>query len=284
MTPYGKKGLSVRVIYLAIAFVWWLGSGCGWRHRKKTVVLCYHNVTSGQRHRFEKQMRMIASRVGTVSSRDQEIMRFRPAVCVTFDDAFEGIREHALPALTRHEIQATVFTPTGCLGHSPSWAMPTDHVDRLERLLSDEACRELDGSAWLSFESHTVSHPSLASLKADDCKRELVDSKATLEALLGRQIHDLALPYGEGNERVFNMARRAGYERIFTLEPGFHDPTRKSFFIKRFSVSPELWPIEFRLTVDGAYVWLSLWRRAVRRVRSSVGNPAPHGTALEATS
>lgn len=46
----------------------------------------------------------------------------RKAVSVTFDDAYRDNLVHARPVLAKHDIPATVFVPTGCIGRDePFW-------------------------------------------------------------------------------------------------------------------------------------------------------------------
>jgi hypothetical protein len=102
---------------------------------------------------------------------------------------------------------------------------------------------------------------------------ELGESKAALEQLLGCAVEDLAFPHGAYNADVLDAAFAAGYARVYTLDPVIHRDGA-SGVVGRFSMSPDVWWIEFVLVCDGAYVWLRPWRRCLSRLRSALRSTA----------
>jgi peptidoglycan/xylan/chitin deacetylase (PgdA/CDA1 family) len=76
--------------------------------------------------------------------------------------------------------------------------------------------------------SHTLSHAHLTQLPDDELRRELVESKAQIEAMLARPCRFLAYPYGEEDARVRAAARDAGYVAAFGL-PGANPIDQFSF-------------------------------------------------------
>ncbi|MGB6194692.1 MAG: polysaccharide deacetylase family protein, partial [Terracidiphilus sp.] len=77
------------------------------------------------------------------------------------------------------------------------------------------------------FGSHTLTHPWLPSLSDHDLQRELCDSKAKLEDLLGVEVSSFAYPYGGVDRRVRSAVAAAGYKLAFTALPGsnlWNDP------------------------------------------------------------
>ena len=127
---------------------------------------------------------------------------------------------------------------------------------------------EAGSDGFCSIGSHTMTHADLVRIAPSELKHELVESKAALEHLLGRVVDDLALPFGAYNEEVMAAAFSAGYRRVFTLDSRLHDDRHETSVIGRFSMSLDVWRIEFVLTCAGAYAWLDAWRRCVRYVRS----------------
>jgi len=90
-------------------------------------------------------------------------------------------------------------------------------------------------NAGVSIQSHTVSHPDLRRKKAGASQanyeewlwNELHGSKAMIEEKLGIKVTALALPYGLANEHVREVAAKAGYEMLFTVngqQVGFSTP------------------------------------------------------------
>lgn len=95
--------------------------------------------------------------------------------------------------------------------------------------------------AGIEIGSHSVSHPILARIDDDaELERELVESKAQIEAHTGRPVVSLAYPVGGPgaySERVVGAARRAGYRFGFTYESGVIDPQRMDLFrLRRLAV------------------------------------------------
>ena len=78
----------------------------------------------------------------------------------------------------------------------------------------------------LEVGSHTVSHPVLPQVESDDdLRRELLQSKQTLESGLGRPVIALAYPTGGPgaySERVITMAKEVGYRFAFIYPTGIN--------------------------------------------------------------
>ena len=55
-----------------------------------------------------------------------------------------------------------------------------------------------------------------------------------------------------------DIARKAGYERVFTIQPEFAFLSQDEFLTGRFSVDADDWIIEYRLKIAGAYRWMEI--------------------------
>lgn len=251
MSGYCRHGTLIRVLYLAVAvLVYLLTIGCR-LIRKKSVVLCYHGIRPEQKMCFERQMAKLVGRFSGVR--------------ITFDDAFENLVENALPILREFKMPAIIFAVPGNLGQTPQWNISSEHPEYHEKTMSAQQLKMIQ-SDLITIGSHTQTHPDLSKLPLDQVRWELVESKKNLEQLLGKTVDDLALPHGAYNQDVLDIAREVGYKRIYTLEPSLanHDQEGK---IGRFSMSPDVWPIEFYLTCCGAYSWLFYFRKLIRGAR-----------------
>ncbi len=78
--------------------------------------------------------------------------------------------------------------------------------------------------AGVDIESHTISHPYLTAKKGKTepeyeqwLWHEINDSKKMLEAQLAIKVDAFAIPYGKFNDKVKELARKAGYEGVFTV-------------------------------------------------------------------
>jgi peptidoglycan/xylan/chitin deacetylase (PgdA/CDA1 family) len=76
--------------------------------------------------------------------------------------------------------------------------------------LTADEIREMAG-AGIAFGSHTVTHPILPRCSRPEIKRELTESKAVLESLLGTTVDMLAYPDGQHTPEIVDCARAAGY-------------------------------------------------------------------------
>jgi peptidoglycan/xylan/chitin deacetylase (PgdA/CDA1 family) len=70
--------------------------------------------------------------------------------------------------------------------------------------------------------SHTVSHPILTTTDDAQLRRELRESRARLEAELGRSVDLFCYPNGAFDERVRRETAGAGYSCAVTTEPGLN--------------------------------------------------------------
>lgn len=252
MTVYGRHGNLIRILYLAVAALGYLLTVGGRLGRKKSVVLCYHGIRPEKKQRFERQMEML-------------IEKF-PDVRITFDDAFENLLENVLPLLNELRIPATVFAVPGNLGKSPQWNIAVDHPECKEKTMTAQQLKGIQNER-IAIGSHTQTHPNLLNLSPDQVRRELAESKRNLEQLLETTVEDLALPHGACNDEVLRIAQEVGYKRIYTLEPKLNRGDEEGGVAGRFSMSPDVWPIEFTLTCAGAYSWLMGVRRMVQFFR-----------------
>lgn len=157
------------------------------------------------------------------------------AFVLTFDDGFRGVREHALPVLERLHWPFTVFLVSDQIGGEDAWTR-TSNPDRTTypllnaKEILDMQCR------GVSFHSHTCSHASLPNLDDVRLTRELVESRAALQQLLGHPVDYLAYPFGHLDDRVTAAARSAGYRAAFSTQPGFNRRDVDRFRIRRIDV------------------------------------------------
>lgn len=270
---YAKKGMVARLVYLVVSCAWWLLT-CGGRiFSSRKVILCYHGIMPDHTARFFRQMQYVSSRAIAVDD-DSSAGKGRfspPAVVVTFDDDFENLLTNALHVTDDLEIPVSIYVVSGCLGEFPCWLRGSGHPDERERLMSREQIIRLSRNPLVHFGLHTHSHPRLTDLDPDDVGAELGKSKQALETLLGRAVSGMAFPHGAFNKSVVEQARRLQLSQLLTLEEQMVPLSQTSGLMGRFSMEPDVWPIEFRLTVNGAYAWLYYFRGAVRFVKRMLG-------------
>ncbi len=271
---FTKLSAPVRLAYLSAACVAWTLTLGGRLRRGRVVILCYHNVRPDQRARFERQLRAAAQRIIPLSAvNDEQRHSGQPRIVFTFDDAYANLLTTVAPAMRSAGAPWSVFPVSGVLGVAPTWTMPEGHPDRTERTMTRDELRSLADDPLVEIGAHTATHPALADVSdADRLDAELTPPREAISALSNRPVASLALPHGSFDAGVLTAADSAGYSLILTLQDALEPRgvrTGNAAVLGRFSCSPDIWPVEFRLLIDGAYSWLGSFRTLMRRVKGA---------------
>ena len=264
---YAKKGSVVRLAYLIVALIsFFLRRMFG--RADGVVVLCFHSVSAKQRPAFKRQMQYIKERAASLDQ-IQGASDSDALIVVTFDDAFESLLDNVVPVVRDLQVPIAIFAVSGNLGKTPAWLSDSGHPDANLPTMSAEQLRQLAKEPGFIIGSHSASHRRLGDLPIAEIDFELATSKASLENMLGVPCYHLALPHGSYRPEVIDLAIRHGYRRVLTLDEIALPSRWPERTTGRFVVSPDMWMIEFVLTVHGAYAWLYAWRSGIRRLRLS---------------
>jgi peptidoglycan/xylan/chitin deacetylase (PgdA/CDA1 family) len=260
----GKRALhfSIAAAYFALRGVYRAVVGLLGRRRlpKRPVVITYHSIHGPDVPKFEEQMREVKRCATPITAMNLLDQSDDQTVAVTFDDGFSNVFDHAVPILAKHQVPATCFIPTGYIGREAGWMAlrpPNGKPFRLESLASAERLAAAD-PRWITIGSHTVTHPHLTALDDTELDRELVESKGTLEEIVGKDVTSLSFPYGSFSGKVVASAVAAGYAQVFANVPVRAAVGSTPVLVGRIGVSAQDWPWEFRLKVLGAYEWLAV--------------------------
>lgn len=183
-------------------------------------------------------------------------------VALTFDDCYRD-NLFAARVLAGLRLPACFFVPAAYVG--------TDHVfdwDRGVRRLPNLSWDDVRAMAALGFEigSHSMTHPNMAEVSVEQARRELVESKKTLETQLGRAVRWFAYPFGGRQhfspERL-ELALEAGYEGCVSGFGGFVWPQSDKRLLPREPVPYFESVLNLELHLRGCLDWMySLKRRA----------------------
>jgi len=223
------------------------------------VILNYHSIPSSERLNFARQMDMVL-RHSTPLDVQMEALPAQGTryVGITFDDGFENLISVALPELQRRNIPSTVFIILDALGNE--FGTP----ELLEKVMSADQLRSIPQDL-VTLGSHTLTHPFLPSLRAEEALKEMVESRLQLEKILNRSVTLFSFPFGGFTDQLVQLSRQAGYARVFTTLPRLAFTGAEQFAVGRIRADTTDWPLEFRLKIAGAYRWLP-WAFALKRI------------------
>jgi len=222
--------------------------------KRKPVVLYYHGIKDGERHGFRRQMEYLRRKYTVLKPTElvEQPAGYRhKTVAITFDDALASVKENAIPILREFGLSAGIFVPTGHVGKTASWDVSANCADKDEPLMKWADIEAL-GAEGFQFFSHSVSHCRLTELDAHELENELLDSRSTLERMLGHQVEAISYPYGAYDSLVCRAARAVGYRYGFTITPECVDADADPLQLGRFAVSPTESMLAFRLKAAGA--------------------------------
>jgi len=189
---------------------------------------------------------------------------------LTFDDGYAGFLTYALPVLERHGFPATLYAVSGRLGGRAQWlAEPGREIPALLGAAEIKALR----ASGVTIGSHGVSHVRLAAATPDRRRRELIESKAALEDLLGAEVRHLCYPYGSFDLATVRAAAAAGYASATTCLRGAAVAADHPLALPRKAISfgDNLLGYAWQLAVKNApKASLTAWRR---RLAGESGGP-----------
>jgi len=231
-----------------------------------------HRANYCDRRRFAQQMGLLNALGYRVLDLDQALAGLRgdwamPArsLVLTFDDGYDNFADQALPILARYGFTATVYVISAWLGQPIQWYSQEPDRPR-PRLMDAGRLREIQ-AAGMTLGSHTVSHARLAEIPPADQRRELLDSKADLEAMLGRPVRHLCYPFGSFDFETLRVARAAGYVSATTCLRGAATPEDHPLVLPRKAISfgDSLLGFAWKLGVKHApKPELSAWRQRMK--------------------
>lgn len=188
------------------------------------------------------------------------------SVVITFDDGYRDFYSQAFPELSRHGFTATVFLPTAFIGDGAI-------SFKGKRCLTWAEVRELKQHG-IDFGSHTVTHPQLRQLSAPDIRREVTDSRQTIEEKLGGAVDSFAYPYAfpqadsDFTKRLRDGLRQAGYKNGVCTIVGRANRTSEPLFMERLPVNSCDDIALFAAKLGGAYDWVAKSQYISKKIKS----------------
>ncbi|MFI6036457.1 polysaccharide deacetylase family protein [Streptomyces sp. NPDC051315] len=230
----------------------------------RVPILMYHAVTAEPNdatralsvtpEAFAEQMATIAERRLTPLTTAGLAARWRsgrplPArpVLITFDDGYEGVHRHALPALAEHGFPATLFVSTGWLRGA------YDTGGGLDTMLDWDQVREL-AEAGVEIGGHSHSHPQLDQLDDATLRAELTRCRDIVADELGSLPVSFAYPYGYSSRRVRTAVRENGFAQALAVGNSLARRAQGPYALRRVTVRRGTGAEEFERLLDGRAV------------------------------
>jgi peptidoglycan/xylan/chitin deacetylase (PgdA/CDA1 family) len=209
----------------------------------QVIIFCYHRLVDKVRYpgteitpaAFEAQMKQLKDRGITVISM-QDLLAWKrgekniPPRCavVTFDDGWKSQYEVAWPIMKKYGYPFTMFIYTegvrgGSLGggEAITWEQLADMRDNGVDIEAHSATHQDLREGHTIMVANPGAKRSRTKLTGPQYEQwvqnEVVGCKQLLEQRLGIKVNCFAVPFGNYNEHVKELARNSGYEAMFTV-------------------------------------------------------------------
>jgi peptidoglycan/xylan/chitin deacetylase (PgdA/CDA1 family) len=127
-------------------------------------------------------------------------------ITLTFDDGYACHYEIAFPLLQKYDLPATFYVSSGFLEQ--------------EDYLTNNQVIEISQKGH-EIASHGVSHRNLKKISLVEVKKELEDSKRSLEKLIGKDVENFAPPFGSFSLNM-TYVLKSYYKSNRTIIPGLN--------------------------------------------------------------
>jgi peptidoglycan/xylan/chitin deacetylase (PgdA/CDA1 family) len=208
----------------------------------QVIIFCYHRLVDKVRYpgteitpaAFEAQMKELKDSGITVIPM-QDLLAWKrgekniPPRCavVTFDDGWKSQYEVAWPIMKKFGYPFTMFIYTegmrgGSLGggEAITWEQLADMRDNGVDIQAHSATHQdlREGHTIMLIAGGKRTRTKLTGPQYEEwMQNEVVGSKQMLEQRLGIKVNCFAVPFGNYNDHVKEIARNAGYEAMFTV-------------------------------------------------------------------
>jgi len=280
-TAGAELGLGPRWLYPAKAAMTrarsllWLARTRGRIRDGALRILFYHRIADEpdelavRQNRFGCQMELLANEGFSVVDIPEAVRllgndELPPrTIALSFDDGFRDVAENALPVLVEYGFRATVFVATAVTDGRASFSW----YDTQPPLLDWDEIAALDRGGTLNFEAHSLTHPNLLRLDEETAHTEIAESRAELQAQLGRAVTVFCYPAGVFSERERRLVEESGFAAAVSCEPGANVTASDLFALRRIQIDHRDRLIDFRAKLLGGHDTPPPLRDIYRRLR-----------------
>jgi peptidoglycan/xylan/chitin deacetylase (PgdA/CDA1 family) len=140
-------------------------------------------------------------------------------IILTFDDGYKDFYTDVLPLLVKYHVKAVAY-------------IVPDFLDK-PNFMTTQQLRGVGESGLVEIAAHTLHHVNLKSVNAERAQEEISESKTALEKILGKPVHNFAYPYGDFNQAVIDLVKKAGYRTAVSVVSGTIHSEQDRYFVYR---------------------------------------------------
>ena len=168
-------------------------------------------------------------------------------VIISFDDCSAALSDFAIPELIKRKFKAVFYMPSAHIGDLNILDIEEHAMESVN--LMDKT--ELQQLVKLGMEvgSHGEKHLRLDSVSEQLAFDDMLNSKKTLEKLLGTKIYSFAFPYGKIPENHKKLLRKAGYKYGLSIYTAFET----DYALRRFAINEKDDKEAIDLKLSGKY-------------------------------
>lgn len=234
--------------------------------KTRKIILLYHAVGHSpwaiSPEVFDEQIQFLYDHCEIMSLSD--LLTSKPGhkiqVAITFDDGYACLYDNAAPILRKYNATATVYLNTGWMADEDSMHKASDealgHYPN-ERFLSWPEVKALSDSGWV-VGSHGVDHLDLTLKSTEIIKKELCDSKKTIENHLGKICTHFAYTWGKQSDALKTLVSEAGYLYAASAHHAPLNTISNNFSLPRMNISTIYSFDDFKNLVLGKWDFIGL--------------------------
>lgn len=190
---------------------------------KKENLLNHFNIIKDQGIKVIPLSELTGGSAGSISER-------KKSVVITFDDDYLSMYRILLPIVKEYKYPVTLFVYTDGISKPGKGG------------LDWKMLREMDRNG-IDIQCHSMSHRDLSAVEINETYssgkilyEELYISKALMEKNLDKAISFFAFPYGRYSLNLLELAKQAGYKKVFSTDYGPNIITRDNFCLRRHHI------------------------------------------------
>lgn len=144
-----------------------------------------------------------------------------PTISITIDDGYKDSLD-AIEVLVEKNIPFSIYISTGFINK--------------KKYMSSEDIHDISLIDNCIIGSHGHNHVRLRNISIQAQKNELLDSKNSLEDIIGNSINSLSYPHGSFDNNTIDIAQDLGYQSAASSIKGYNNKNTNQFILKRSEI------------------------------------------------